>query len=242
VHPAEAMARIILVAGTLIAAATVGFLATNDANSKQHLNVPSLRRHLRCFGFNLNCGGGASTGNYGTGTALDKDTVGASTGNYGTGTNTFNNVDTGTASLVTPAQRAPSEAALAIKRAFFRNRMNTRKFRRKIRGRDYTYEYSIDEYNSNVGRNGGREIQPFSNLDYTDVSVEDGIVYPRGHNSVVFLFSKINRMLRNAMKRPEQLGNFSFKYSRQNGLPRYIYVEHDGKVLKVSARNLSISS
>jgi len=224
VHPAEAMARIILVAGTLIAAATVGFLATNDANSKQHLNVPSLRRHLRCFGFNLNCGGGASTGN------------------YGTGTNTFNNVDTGTASLVTPAQRAPSEAALAIKRAFLRNRMNTRKFRRKIRGRDYTYEYSIDEYNSNVGRNGGREIQPFSNLDYTDVSVEDGIVYPRGHNSVVFLFSKINRMLRNAMKRPEQLGNFSFKYSRQNGLPRYIYVEHDGKVLKVSARNLSISS
>jgi len=141
-----------------------------------------------------------------------------------------------------PVGRAPSEAVQEMKRALILHRKSARKFRRRVGGRDYTYEYSIEEYNSNIGRNGGREIQPFANLDYTAVSVQDGIVSPRGRSSVIYLYSKINKKIRNAINRPELLGQCSFRYSRRYGLPRFIYCEHDGKVLKVSAKNLNTIS
>mmetsp|Transcript_39945 Transcript_39945/g.82200 ORF Transcript_39945/g.82200 Transcript_39945/m.82200 type:complete len:318 (+) Transcript_39945:125-1078(+) len=141
-----------------------------------------------------------------------------------------------------PVGRAPSEAVQEMKRALILHRKSARKFRRRVGGRDYTYEYSIEEYNSNIGRNGGREIQPFANLDYTAVSVQDGIVSPRGRSSVMYLYSKINKKIRNAINRPELLGQCSFRYSRRYGLPRFIYCEHDGKVLKVSAKNLNTIS
>jgi len=136
----------------------------------------------------------------------------------------------------TPAERMPAQAKQEMKRALLRLKMNARRFNRKAGGEDYTYEYAMEEYNQ-VGTSPGR----FDNSDYTKVSVSSsGVTSPRGHPSTVYLYNKISQMLRRAMKNPSKLGNYRFVYSRRNGLPRYVMLEHNGKSLRVSARMLNV--
>ena len=136
----------------------------------------------------------------------------------------------------TPAERMPAQAKQEMKRALLRLKMNARRFNRKAGGQDYTYEYAMEEYNQ-VGDSPGR----FINSDYTKVSVSSsGVTSPRGHPSTVYLYNKISQMLRRAMNEPSKLGNYRFVYSRRNGLPRYVMLEHNGKSLRVSARMLNV--
>ena len=142
-----------------------------------------------------------------------------------------------TSSLDTPAERAPDQAKQEMKRALLRLKMNARRFKRKAKGQEYTYEYAMEEYN----QVGGSQDQLFVDSDYTKVSVSsNGVVSPTGHPSTLYLFNKITRMLRRAMKEPAQLGNYKFVYSRRNGLPRYVLLEHSGKSLRISARKLNV--
>ena len=136
----------------------------------------------------------------------------------------------------TPAERMPAQAKQEMKRALLRLTMNAKRFNRKAGGEDYTYEYAMEEYNK-VGTSPGR----FDNSDYTKVSVSSsGVTSPRGHPSTVYLYNKISQMLRRAMKNQSKLGNYRFVYSRRNGLPRYVMLEHNGKSLRVSARMLNV--
>ena len=142
-----------------------------------------------------------------------------------------------TNSFDTPAERAPDQAKQEMKRALLRLKMNARRFKRKAKGQEYTYEYAMEEYNEV----GGSQDQLFVDSDYTKVSVStNGVVSPTGHPSTLYLFNKITRMLRRAMKEPAQLGNYKFVYSRRNGLPRYVMLEHSSKSLRISARKLNI--
>ena len=137
---------------------------------------------------------------------------------------------------ITPAERAPAQAKQEMKRALLRLKMNKRRFNRKAGGQGYTYEYAMEEYNQ-VGSSPGR----FANSDYTKVSVSSsGVTSPPGHPSTVRLYNKISQMLRRAMNEPSKLGNYRFVYSRRNGLPRYVMLEHNGKSLRVSARMLNV--
>ena len=141
-----------------------------------------------------------------------------------------------TSNSVTPGERAPDQAKQEMKRALLRLKMNARRFKRKAKGQEYTYEYAMEEYNQ-----VGEYQDQFVDSDYTKVSVStNGVVSPTGHPSTLYLFNKITRMLRRAMKEPTKLGNYKFVYSRRNGLPRYVMLEHSGKSLRISARKLNI--
>uniref|UniRef100_A0A7S0FSZ8 Uncharacterized protein n=1 Tax=Minutocellus polymorphus TaxID=265543 RepID=A0A7S0FSZ8_9STRA len=141
-----------------------------------------------------------------------------------------------TSTLETPAERAPARAKLEMKRALLRLKMNARRFKRKAGGQDYTYEYAMEEYN----QVGGSQDQ-FDNSDYTKVSVSSsGVASPTGHPSTLYLFNKMTRMLRRAMNEPTKLGKYRFVYSRRNGLPRDVFLEHNGKSLRISARKLNV--
>ena len=135
-----------------------------------------------------------------------------------------------------PAQRLPEQAEKELKRALLRLKMNARRFKRNVKGQKYTYEYAMEEHNQI-----GQVQKKFDDSEYTEVSVSSrGVVSPTGHPSILYLFNKIARMLRRAMVQPTQLGNYKFVYSRRNSLPRYVMVEHAGKRLRVSARNLNV--
>lgn len=212
--------RMIVLFGAFICSVILFVVARHKADSLQeqnpekfhHLSLasPLLRRNLRGLCISFGCG--ETYGIFG----LPSDS-------------------SSTSSFDTPAERAPDQAKQEMKRALLRLKMNARRFKRKAKGQEYTYEYAIEEYN----QVGGSQ-DPFVNSDYTKVSVSsNGVVSPTGHPSTLYLFNKITRMLRRAMKEPAQLGNYKFVYSRRNGLPRYVMLEHSGKSLRISARKLN---
>ena len=212
--------RIIVLLGALVCSMAIFVVAHHKAGPSQEQNpakfhdlslARTLRRNLRGLCISFGCG--ETYGIFG----LPSDS-------------------SSTSSLDTPAERAPDQAKQEMKRALLRLKMNARRFKRKAKGQEYTYEYAMEEYN----QIGGPQNQ-FVNSDYTKVSVSsNGVVSPTGHPSTVYLFNKITRMLRRAMKEPTQLGKYKFVYSRRNGLPRYVMMEHSGKSLRISARKLNV--
>ena len=91
-----------------------------------------------------------------------------------------------TSSFDTPAERAPDQAKQEMKRALLRLKMNARRFKRKAKGLEYTYEYAMEEYN----QVGGSQDQLFVDSDYTKVSVSsNGVVSPITHWSSIDVIS-----------------------------------------------------
>ena len=189
----------------------VVFVALDDDGSQREIKGPKQQRNLREHCISFGCG--ETYGIFG----LPSDS-------------------SSTSSFDAPGERAPDQARQEMKRALLRLKMNARRFKRKAKGQEYTYEYAIEEYN----QVGGSQNQ-FVDSDYTRVTVSsNGVVSPTGHPSTLYLFNKITRKLRRAMKEPTKIGKHKFAYSRRNGLPRYVLLEHSGKSLRISARKLNV--
>ena len=122
--------RIIVLLGALVCSMAIFVVARHKAGpsheqnpEKFHLSLADpLRRNLRGLCISFGCG--ETYGIFG----LPSDS-------------------SSTSSFDTPAERAPDQAKQEMKRALLRLKMNARRFKRKAKGQEYTYEYAMEEYN-----------------------------------------------------------------------------------------------